>query len=237
MFIEHLFKNDKIFKGIVIVLLFTNIINYTPYYIIKNTQLAKNEVVKTIVKPAAPFYEVLWLSVNYTLDEYLNSDTNIRCYLYEYITGVFSIYNDSSKGICKFFEKYGNEGDSAYVYGNIADSVLYYTNLKLVYPKSHRNMRFPVMNLVTRDEDYIDWVIVTAYNNDSLTDECLFWVNNPNYECYVLNYYNVICMPELWSYYFKMPKGYNKLRIYRNKLTTSDKIDMNDTMLLQKIAQ
>ncbi len=237
MFIEYIFKGDRVFKGIVIIMLFTNLINYTPYFMIKNTDLAQKRIVNAIVKPAAPFYEVKWLSANYSLEEYLNTETNIRCYLYEYLTGVFSVYNDSSKGIDLFFEKYSNEGDSVYVYGNIADSVLYYTDLNLVYPKNHRNSNFPIMNLVTRDEDYIDWIIVTAYDKNSLADESLFWINNPNYECYVLNYYNVTCMPELWSYYFKMPKDKNKLRIYRNKLTTSDKIDLKDQILFEKEVQ
>lgn len=238
MFTENLFKNDKVFKIIIILLLFTNIINFTPYFIIKQVGLADNKIIKNIVKPAAPFYPVLWLSQSYTLEEYLNSEAKPKCDIYDYIRGVFSEYNDSTKGIRDFFGRYGRKGDSVYVYGNNAASVLYYTDLNLVVPQNKPgNDQYPAIDLVTKNEDYIDWIIVTASKADPNTHEDLFWVRNPIYECYVINYYNAPCLPELWDYYFLMPEGLNRMLIYRNRLTTSTKIDLNDEMIYKKIVQ
>lgn len=190
-----------------------------------------------IVKPAAPFYNVPWLAENYTLDVFLNDELKIRSYLKEYIDGVYTEYNDSAKGIQDFFRKYGETGDRVYVFGNNSASVIYYTDLQLAVPKNlPDNYQYPSIELITEDEDYFDWIIVTASGANPYTDEDLFWVRNSNYECYVLNYYNAPCLPELWDYYFVLPDNLNKLLIYRN-IRTTNPVDENDSMIYEKIIQ
>ena len=77
---------------------------------------------------------------------------------------------------------------------------------------------------------------MTASGANPYTDEDLFWVKNSNYECYVLNYFNAPCLPEIWNYYFSLPDNLNRLLIYRNVRTT-DLIDENDSMIHKVIRQ
>ena len=238
LLINNIFFRDTFAKNIVIILLITtNLLNVFPYYCIKALNVEENSFVSAIVKPAAPFYNVPWLAENYSLTEYLKNELRVENYLYEYLSNVYSDYEDSTKGIRDFFEKYGQQGDSVYVFGNNSAAVIYYTDLKLVVPDHQPdNYKYPGIDLITENEDYIDWVIVTASGADPYTKEDLFWVNNTNYECYVLNYYNAPCLPELWDYYFELPNNLNRLLIYRNVKTTLP-IEVDENMIVEIITQ
>lgn len=238
LFLEKIFNKDRIGKMLLLALLVTtNILNVLPYYSVKNLVTQEDNYISSVVKPAAPFYNVPWLSENYTLNEFLSSELKIKSYLKEYICGVYTEYNDSTKGIEDFFSKYGSKGDSVYVFGNNSASVIYYTDLRLVVPRDlPDNYQYPAIDLITEDKDYIDWIIVTASGANPYTDEDLFWVRNSIYECYVLNYFNAPCLPEIWNYYFSLPDNLNRLLIYRNVRTT-DLIDENDSMIHKVIRQ
>lgn len=224
---------DKILGfTVVFLLVFTNILNISPYMGLKLLNIDAGKV-DAIIKPPVPyFYSKGSYSRTFSLGDYLNKFCYIRSYLSEYYQSTKCDYDNEVEGAVRFLNTYAKKGDTVVTEEWLADAIYYYTGLKVTnrlrlpdadeyykYYKTYPNA-LQYDNLTKFDDTMADWVVLTGFEIQRLYGGNS-WGNIDNFERVLINGYPVVSYIGVSSEYdfFTSING-RTLTIYRNKLTT-----------------
>lgn len=248
IFIHYFFSKDRIFGMLfLVVLLFTNIINELPYFLVSGS--TDNELVKSVVKPPVPFYFTISNPVPSNLKEYINN-LEVKSNLIHYCSSYLKDFDNFEEGVVRFFKKYLKDSDETiFNMGGSQYNLMYYMDFKFIYTEQDpddlimnynydngrpitagSNLKF--LKPVYKPVEFADWVIVDA--RDIKEDDSVYKVGNLFYnfelsknqfeKFEIFDYPISVQTADIWFYYFETLKEENHFAIFRNKLTT-DPID------------
>lgn len=182
-FIVYCYSHSKYMAGfIALVLVFTNLLNVWPYYLIEKNAFVENNDVNNLLS------ENSTITTNYGLISSPNTDGNfriqslneyletveIKSYIYEYISELINGTETYMDEVVKLLNENSQPDDTVLVLGFEYEPIVFYTNLRVVnnmttkikpwpdlfleYPNQSK---FEYLTLVEDEE--IDWIV---YKND-----------------------------------------------------------------------
>lgn len=192
--LEFIWKSSKICSFILVVMLvFTNVINILPYGILYSVPSENNEVNNLLSDNYS------W-TTNYGLFSSPDTDADFRitplsvykskihveCYLYDYLKELKNGYYSPIQEICDHINKYSKKSDTILFVGMEYEPIIFYTNLRVVNnlstklrPWSEYFSVYPNQekygDLTHVDDDKINWIILKKDSSPAL------FLDNENY--------------------------------------------------------
>ena len=227
------FKKDRaIGFMIAFILIFTNILNVTPYIILKG---ADEEMIchfEIIIKPPVPYFIA---KGNYntvdSLASYLENKVSYTSYLIEYLQEISTDYDDATEGVVLYLLENANSDDVVEADDFVADSIAYYTGLSVVNRLRHTNskesFRYSIPNNVINVEKYqhlsyypnslIKWRVILP-NSKEEAESIRESVDTSQYEIIeIAGYPNSLFGADIWEHSFSTDYSYPNAIILKNK--------------------
>lgn len=214
---------DRLLGTILTVLIiFTNIVNVSPYLAIKYL-MPENLSHIDIIKPPVPYFiaQGNFITVD-TTQSYLEDKLKLSSYTAQYLAEITHNYDDATEGIVKFLQDNAKPGDTVQGDDFTSDSIAYYTDLHVVNRLkavtdvndfwftiySHLPNLDKYMDLTYYPEDLVDWLV---YLPDSLqaADAIKSTTDTSKYEIYELHSYpNSPFAADIWEHGFTTDFSY-----------------------------
>lgn len=212
-FIKYCFSQSKCFACcLAAILLFSNILNVWPYFLIKKNNFIENNEMNNLLSENSSLTTNLGLisSPNtdgnfriQSLNDYLNN-VKIRSYLWEYLYECNNDVESYVDEVIQILNENSKPGDTVLVLGFEYEPIIFYTNLRVVNNMTTRLKpwqdffsEYPNQNkyehLTIVDDEKIDWII---YKNDEtealMFNEKDYLKNNASkFQVYLTNGVNV----------------------------------------------
>ncbi len=235
--VNYLYKKDRVFGlTILCLIIFTNIINISPYIAIKESNL-NPKIVESFIKSPVPFFsstKIGYSNKKAGLSEFLNNKCNVTSYFIDFLEEISNEYSDADKGMINFLQKYGNKNDKVYVVGYQYETIAYYTGMTVVnrlnpswkaFPSEYKN--YPNASryeyLTKYPIEQCDWIIERKIDEPKyLNGKLPVWYDEDFFERFYINYPEADPWFEIWAHTFFTDKSYPGFYIFRNRKTTNE---------------
>lgn len=174
-----IFMNSRFLSCVfVISMLFTNILNISPYMLLGTVPNENNEVNNLLAEQYSWTTNYgIFASPNTDADFRITSlasykaDIKVKCYLFDYITELKKGYYSSIQEMCEYINNNSKPTDTVLVIGMEYEPIIFYTNLKVannlstkLKPWSDYFGQYPNQEkygvLTHVDDEQIDWIII-----------------------------------------------------------------------------
>lgn len=206
--VYEIFNMERICSVIMLILLlFTNVINMIPYNITNLLNLDMNDKgIRAVI--SSPMPSTFISDGNYSVDSLIYNS-----YFWEYISTYCVPVKDEVNALVNYLNENANPGDTIATFGTDAwtNSIQYYTDLKLVnnlrknygswandsyYPNADR-----FFQLVYCPDELVDWAILPSalYGSDDLIN---VYLDSSKYECILIEKNIGGMANDIWLYNF-----------------------------------
>lgn len=231
--IYNFFKKDRVIGFIIgFILIFTNILNVTPYILLKSADEEMICHLEIIIKPPVPYFIARgnYITVD-SLGSYLENKVSYTSYLIEYFQEISTDYDDATEGVVLYLLENANSDDMVEADDFVADSIAYNTELLVVNRLRHTNnkesFRYSLSNNVINVKKYqhltyypnnlVKWRVILP-NSKEEAESIQENVDTSQYEIIeITGYPNSLFGADIWEHVFYTDYSYPNAIILRNK--------------------
>lgn len=198
--------NKTISVIIVLIVMFTNLLNISPFILLKNMDISAEDIESVVKNPQS----VILFGATPSLKHFLEESMEVRFYLFDYLYEITHDYDTRISGIIKELQEKGEKSDVVLSWWGDAHVLLFHTDMRILYHPFPMSQNKVNNSLAAKYDGYIDWIVNDGIFKQSdlcksKLDENFGNIDISNYFEYDLNDYEKIELTSPKMYFEQQP--------------------------------